>query len=130
MELVLALNSDKFLYDFLSIGVKYFVVGTKYFSCRQALSLDYHQLAKLKEKLGDKELWVLVNALIEESNLDLLEKHLAKLNELKIDGILFQDFAVLQIFDFLQNSLFLLIFLLLPFLGFLQILLLLKTLFD
>ena len=97
MELVLALNSDKFLYDFLSIGVKYFVVGTKYFSCRQALSLDYHQLAKLKEKLGDKELWVLVNALIEESNLDLLEKHLAKLNELKIDGILFQDFAVLQI---------------------------------
>lgn len=97
MELVLALNSDKFIYDYLDIGVKYFVVGTKYFSCRQALSLDYDELKKIKDKLGKQKLWVLVNALIEESNLEKLEEHLKYLNELNVDGILFQDFAVLQL---------------------------------
>ena len=40
MELVVHLNSNKFINDFIDIGIKYFVVGTKYFSCRQALALD------------------------------------------------------------------------------------------
>ncbi|MEI3326166.1 MAG: hypothetical protein V8R64_06790 [Thomasclavelia sp.] len=39
MELVLYLNSEKFINDYVDIGVKYFVVGAKYFSCRQALAL-------------------------------------------------------------------------------------------
>lgn len=97
MELVVHLNSRKFINDFIEIGIKNFVVGTKYFSCRQALSLDYQELKDLNEQLKDKKLWVLVNALIEEHNLDELVDHLAKLNEIKIAGILFQDFSVLQI---------------------------------
>ena len=97
MELVVHLNSDKFINDFIDIGVKYFVVGTKYFSCRQALALDYEELGRLKHQLGLTKLWVLVNALIEEHDLDALMDHLAKLHELKIDGILFQDFGVLEI---------------------------------
>lgn len=97
MKLVVHLNSRKFINDFIEIGIKNFVVGTKYFSCRQALSLDYQELKDLNEQLKDKKLWVLVNALIEEHNLDELVDHLAKLNEIKIAGILFQDFSVLQI---------------------------------
>lgn len=97
MELVVHLNSVKFVSDFIDIGVEYFVVGTKYFSCRQALSLDYEELGILKERLKKKKLWVLVNALIEENNLDALMVHLEKLNELNVDGILFQDFGVLEI---------------------------------
>lgn len=97
MELVLHLNSVKFVNDFIDIGVKYFVVGTKYFSCRQALSLEYDELSDLKKRLGNNKIWVLVNALIEEHNLDDLIKHLKKLDELEVDGILFQDFSVLQI---------------------------------
>ena len=97
MELVVHLNSRKFINDFIEIGIKNFIVGTKYFSCRQALSLDYQELKDLNEQLKDKKLWVLVNALIEEHNLDELVDHLAKLNEIKIAGILFQDFSVLQI---------------------------------
>ena len=105
MELVVHLNSRKFINDFIEIGIKNFIVGTKYFSCRQALSLDYQELKDLNEQLKDKKLWVLVNALIEEHNLDELVDHLAKLDEIKIAGILFQDFGVLQIcnehnFDF------------------------------
>lgn len=97
MELVVHLNSRKFINDFIEIGIKNFIVGTKYFSCRQALSLDYQELKDLNEQLKDKKLWVLVNALIEEHNLDELVDHLAKLNEIKVAGILFQDFSVLQI---------------------------------
>ena len=97
MELVVHLNSRKFINDFIEIGIKNFIVGTKYFSCRQALSLDYQELKDLNEQLKDKKLCVLVNALIEEHNLDELVDHLAKLNEIKIAGILFQDFSVLQI---------------------------------
>lgn len=97
MELVVHLNSRKFINDFIEIGIKNFIVGTKYFSCRQALSLDYQELKDLNEQLKNKKLWVLVNALIEEHNLDELVDHLAKLNEIKIAGILFQDFSVLQI---------------------------------
>lgn len=97
MELVVHLNSRKFINDFIEIGIKNFIVGTKYFSCRQALSLDYQELKDLNEQLKDKKLWVLVNALIEEHNLDELVDHLAKLGEIKIAGILFQDFSVLQI---------------------------------
>lgn len=97
MELVVHLNSRKFINDFIEIGIKNFIVGTKYFSCRQALSLDYQELKDLNEQLKDKKLWVLVNALIEEHNLNELVDHLAKLNEIKIAGILFQDFSVLQI---------------------------------
>lgn len=97
MELVVHLNSNKFINDFIEIGVKYFVVGTKYFSCRQALSLDYNQLKELKTRLGNNKLWVLVNALVEEHDLVALDKHLEMLNELHIDGILFQDFGILQI---------------------------------
>lgn len=97
MKLVVHLNSRKFINDFIEIGIKNFIVGTKYFSCRQALSLDYQELKDLNEQLKDKKLWVLVNALIEEHNLDELVDHLAKLNEIKIARILFQDFSVLQI---------------------------------
>ena len=89
MELVVHLNSRKFINDFIEIGIKNFIVGTKYFSCRQALSLDYQELKDLNEQLKDKKLWVLVNALIEE--------HLIRLSHIGVDGILFQDFSVLQI---------------------------------
>ncbi|MFR2446068.1 MAG: hypothetical protein ACLS7Y_05250 [Thomasclavelia spiroformis] len=48
MELVVHLNSKKFINDYVDIGVEYFVVGAKYFSCRQALSLEYDEIANLK----------------------------------------------------------------------------------
>lgn len=97
MKLVVHLNSKKFINDFIEMKIEYFVVGTKYFSCRQAISLDYQEIAELKKQLGSAKLWVLVNALVEEHNLTALIEHLAKLNQLNVDGIIFQDFGVLQI---------------------------------
>ena len=77
----------------MDIGVEYFVVGAKYFSCRQALSLEYDEIANLKKVLGNKKVWVLVNALVEEKYIDFLEKHLIRLSHIGVDGILFQNYA-------------------------------------
>lgn len=98
MELTVHLNGLTFLHDFIDIGVKMFVVGADVFSCRQAISLDYEALKEVKSKLNKRaKLYVLVNALVEQRYLKDLEQHLDRLHQLQIDGLLFQDFAVLQI---------------------------------
>lgn len=98
MELTVHLNGLTFLHDFIDMGVKMFVVGTDVFSCRQAISLDYERLQEVKNKVGKKaKLYVLVNALVEQRYIEELEQHLKRLHDIKIDGLLFQDFAVLQI---------------------------------
>lgn len=98
MKLVVHLNSITYIEDFLDMSVEMFVVGTDIFSCRQALSLNYQEIYELKEKINQRaKVYVLVNALVEQEYLLELERHLEKLYELKIDGILFHDFGVLQI---------------------------------
>ena len=97
MSFIVNLNSLAYLYDYLDLGVCDFIVGTDKFSCRQALTLDYAQLKDIKEKYSQIHLFVLVNALVEQKYLNDLKNHLDKLHECQIDGIIFQDFGVLQI---------------------------------
>ena len=97
MSLIVNINSLSYLYDYLDLGVEYFIVGTTQFSCRQALTLDYKQIVEIKKKYPNIKLFVLVNALVEQKYLEDLKKHLRKLYECQIEGIIFQDFAVLQI---------------------------------
>ena len=97
MSLIININSLSYLYDYLDLGVHDFIVGTNQFSCRQALTVDYIELKEIKEKYPMIRLFVLVNALVEQKYLDDLKNHLDKLNECQIDGIIFQDFGVLQI---------------------------------
>ena len=68
MKLIVNLNSIDYLYDYIEMGVNDFVVGTPYFSCRQAINLEYDELEQLKGKYPHIHLFVLVNALIEEHN--------------------------------------------------------------
>lgn len=98
MELTVHLNSLSFVSDFMDMGVNVFVAGANCFSCRSELLLDYQQLTQLKTQLAHKaRLFVLVNALVEQKYLDDLKSHLQKLENIGIDGLLFQDFAVLTI---------------------------------
>lgn len=97
MTFIINLNSINYLYDYLDLGVNHFIVGMNQFSCRQALTLDYDQIKEIKDKYPQIHLFVLVNALIEEKYLNDLRNHLNKLNDCQIDGIIFQDFGVLQI---------------------------------
>lgn len=97
MTLIVNLNSLDYIYDYLSLGVYNFVVGTSLFSCRQAITLNYNEIANLKKKDKKIKVFVLVNALIEQHYLDDLKKHLECLNDIEVDAILFQDFGVLEI---------------------------------
>lgn len=97
MTLIVNLNSLDHIYDYLSIGVNHFIVGADVFSLRQAKSFSYDEMRQLKQTDPDIKVFVLVNALIEQHLLDELKVHLQTLAKLQIDGILFQDFGVLQI---------------------------------
>lgn len=97
MTLIVNLNSLDHIYDYLSIGVDHFVVGAEVFSLRQAKSFSYDEISQLKSIDENIKVFVLVNALIEQHLLENLKGHLKILAKLHIDGILFQDFGVLQI---------------------------------
>lgn len=97
MALIVNLNSLDYIYDYLGLGVYNFVVGAPVFSCRQAMTLNYDEITALKNSNEKIKVFVLVNALIEQHLLDDLKKHLQYLNDIKVDGILFQDFGVLEI---------------------------------
>lgn len=97
MTLIVNLNSIDYIYDYLDLGVEYFVVGAPSFSCRQALTLNYEEIAALKNKSKKIKVFVLVNALVEQHLLENLKIHLQSLADIHVDGILFQDFGVLEI---------------------------------
>lgn len=97
MALIVNLNSLDYIYDYLGLGVYDFVVGTPFFSCRQAITLQYEDIVEMKRKSEKIRVFVLVNALVEQHLLNDLKQHLQKLNEIHVDGLLFQDFAVLDI---------------------------------
>ncbi len=97
MEYLVHINALEIVPQLKTLGINNYVVGMEEFSCRQALSLNYTQLKKLKEDLPKQKLFVLCNALVEECNFEALKVHLKMLNDCNIDGLLFQDFGVLQI---------------------------------
>lgn len=95
MKLFVQANSKKNIGKLVNLGVEKVLVGMDCFSCRQAMSLSYEELELVTNQYTG--IYVLVNALVEEKYVKELEEHLAKLNIIGIDGLLFQDFAVLQI---------------------------------
>ena len=97
MSLIVNINSLSYLYDYLDLGVEHFIVGTTQFSCRQALTLDYKQIVEIKKKYPNFKFFVLFYSCVEQKFLADLKKHLRKLYECQIEGIIFQDFAVLLI---------------------------------
>ncbi len=86
--------NDEIIYD-EKIGI--WLAGVEEFSLRCEPKLSFAQLAQMVENKKDKKVYVYVNALIEEHYLIKLGKLLANLNEIGIDGIIFQDFAVYQL---------------------------------
>lgn len=96
MKLALHLNSTRYLYDYLSMGVELFVVGGKY-SSGHVLDLSLTEIKEVKEKCQNQKVYVLVNGLYDEYELEGLEEYLKELNNIHVDGLLFQDFGVLTI---------------------------------
>lgn len=95
MKLFVQTNSQSNIKELMSLGIEKVVVGMEQFSCRQATSLSYTEVAQATTLSGD--IYVLVNALVEEEFISALEEHIHQLHLIGVKGILFQDFAVLQI---------------------------------
>ncbi len=70
------------------------LVGAPIFSLRTQPNHTYEQIVKLNGSKKDKKLHVYVNALIEQHELENLKSHLARLQSIGVDGLVFQDFAV------------------------------------
>ena len=77
------------------IGI--WLVGGTMFSLRTQPVFTYEKIAKLAAIKKDKKIYVYVNALIEQHMLVELQGHLKKLQELDVDGLIFQDFGVYQL---------------------------------
>lgn len=82
------------------------VIGTPFFSARPAAVFSFEELEALRKKTQTLNLlmFVLVNRMFTEEELDRLTDYLKILKELQVDGIYFCDEGVLQIAKSLQMA--------------------------
>ncbi|MFR6100083.1 peptidase U32 family protein [Longibaculum muris] len=96
MKIVLSLNDQKRLYDYIDMGIDTFVLGGKYsFHCPYVFSLD--EIAILTQKYPQCIFYVAVNALYDQHDIKDVEDYIKALSQMNIHGLLFQDYGVLQI---------------------------------
>lgn len=96
MKIVLSLNNQTRLYDYIDMGIDTFVLGGKYsFHC--PCVFDIEEMKKMKERYPHIHFYVAVNALYDQHMIADLQVYLNQLYQINIDGLLFQDFGVLQI---------------------------------
>lgn len=95
MKTALNLTDLRYLSDLISMGVDLFIVGSKY-SAYTSLRLDIEAIKDLRKRLERRKLYINVNGLYDEHELEGLFKHIDTLYTCHIDGLLFQDFAVLH----------------------------------
>lgn len=94
MKIAINLNDRGYLHDYVDMGVSLIMAGSDY-SVLTPVKFSIEELKEIKEQA--KELYVYVNAMYDEHDLEGLEKHIDALHEIGIDGLIFQDFGVLQI---------------------------------
>lgn len=73
--------------------VKRYIVGNEKYALRVENSFTLKDIETLKT-LTNKEIYVLIDHLFHENELEDLKEYLLQLKKLKIDGIIFSDFAV------------------------------------
>lgn len=95
MKLALHLNNMDYLYDYINMDVELFIVGGEY-SSGGGFNLSIDEIKKVKEICQNRLVYVLVNGLYDEYELEGLESYLKQLNQCGVDGLLFQDFAVVM----------------------------------
>ena len=96
MKLVLSLNNQNYMSDYISMGIDTYVLGNPYsFHAPYSFSLD--EMKKMKEQYPQIHFYASLSALYDQHVISELEAYIDQLNEIGIDGIVFQDFGVLQI---------------------------------
>lgn len=95
MKITIIPNSINNIDDYTKIGAKAFIFGLKGYSSGYNNSLTLEEIKKIKS--DSYELFIAINKNIFNSELEELERIMKELDEIKINGILFYDMAVLNI---------------------------------
>ena len=93
MKIAINLNDRGYLHDYVDMGVSLIMAGSDY-SVLTPVKFSIEELKEIKEQA--KELYVYVNAMYDEHDLEGLEKHIDALHDIGINGLIFQDFGVLR----------------------------------
>lgn len=96
MKIVLSLNNKNCMYDYQSMGIDTFVLGGQY-SFHAPAIFSIEDMKELVETYQNSHFYVAVNALYDQHVISKLEDYLYQLSLIRIQGLLFQDFGVLQI---------------------------------
>lgn len=83
-------------------GIDILLLGDSIHSTRMIYNCQLDDLNAICNNKKQTEIWLNVNAFFYEQDLDELEKYLKEIKQLKIDKVVFNDYAVAQI-DFEQN---------------------------
>lgn len=97
IELYVHCCNEELAYRLDEKKVDYIVIGIQNFSCRFNNYFDIETIKKTKQKLKNSKLCVFLNNLYSEFEINELEKLLQQLDEIKIDLVMFADFAIPQI---------------------------------
>mgnify|MGYP002507130321 CR=1 FL=1 len=89
--------NEKLAYRLDQRKVDYVVVGLENFSCRFNGYFDFDEIKRVKQAFKYSKLCVSLNNIYSEFEIHELENVLIKLNDLKVDLIMFSDFAIPQI---------------------------------
>jgi len=82
--------------DEINLKVDAIIIGFKDFNSLNVLELDIDEIKELRKDYN-KELYISFNKLIHDNKIELVKKILCELNELDINGLLFDDLGVLQL---------------------------------
>lgn len=103
MEIVLSLNKQASLYDYIDMGVKRFVIGGEYSAfCPYRFSLK--EIKDIKDKYPNIFMYVSMNGLYDQHDMSHIESYIDYLSQIGIQGLIFQDFGIQQIVNDKQYS--------------------------
>ncbi len=94
MKLMASLANEYVVSDYISMEVNSVAVGNDEISSRHHVSLSFDTIANLATQI---DTFVMLNQLYFEQELPLVEKWLENLSKTEVKGIIFQDFAILNL---------------------------------
>ena len=99
MKLKVAINSIEHLDYCLENNVDAIIIGNDSFSLRNSISFSLDEITEINKRKNKSEIYVLVNKIFIEDELEALEKYLINLSKINIKKIIFQDFAVIHLIE-------------------------------
>lgn len=96
-KIIACINSSKELNKIIRTDVDAVIFSIKGLSVNSTYYININELEKILPRLGTKEIFVSLNKLMKNKDIDILKETLMRLEKLDIKGVLFYDLAVLQL---------------------------------